>query len=100
MVRCVGRAAVAASGLHGLLIDTVARRINEIGMRIALGATSSRVTRMVLREASAMVLTFLIVTIFKTECAVRTIWRATASGSMLVLSAKREPGEGYWNLLK
>jgi len=52
---------VAASGLHGLLIDTVARRINEIGMRIALGATSSRVTRMVLREASAMVCARLII---------------------------------------
>ena len=46
-------ALLAAIGLYGLLTYTVARRINEIGIRIALGATSSRVTRMVLREALA-----------------------------------------------
>jgi putative ABC transport system permease protein len=54
-------ALLAAIGLYGLLTDTVARRINEIDIRIALGATSSRVTRMVLREALAMVCAGLII---------------------------------------
>jgi ABC-type antimicrobial peptide transport system permease subunit len=48
-------ALLAAIGLYGLLAYTVARRINEIGIRLALGATSGKVTRMVLREALGMV---------------------------------------------
>ena len=54
-------ALLAAIGLYGLLAYTVARRINEIGIRMALGATSGRVTRMVLREALAMVCAGLII---------------------------------------
>jgi predicted permease len=47
-------AALAALGLYGLLAYTVARRTNEIGIRVALGATRGDITRMVLREALGM----------------------------------------------
>jgi predicted permease len=45
---------IVAIGLYGLLAYTVARRTNEIGIRIALGATRSIVSRMVVQEAFGM----------------------------------------------
>ncbi|HLY20539.1 MAG TPA: ABC transporter permease [Bryobacteraceae bacterium] len=47
-------AMLAALGLYGLLAYTVARRINEIGIRMALGATRTDITRMVLGDAFGM----------------------------------------------
>ncbi len=48
-------AALAGIGLYGLLAFTVARRTNEVGVRLALGATASDVRRLVLRDALGMV---------------------------------------------
>ena len=47
---------LASIGLYGIMAYTVARRRNEIGVRIALGAEYGRVVRMVLGEVGRIVL--------------------------------------------
>src|SRR5262249_16376793 len=42
--------ALAASGIFALLHYSVAQRTRELGVRIALGASSARVVRMIVRE--------------------------------------------------
>jgi len=48
-------AAIAAIGLYGVLAFTVAQRTREIGVRMALGAASSKVLRSVMADAAALV---------------------------------------------
>jgi ABC-type antimicrobial peptide transport system permease subunit len=47
---------LAGVGIHGLLAFTVAQRHQEIGVRLALGAESGGIARMVLREGLALAL--------------------------------------------
>jgi putative ABC transport system permease protein len=53
--------ALTAIGLYGLLGYTVTRRTNEIGVRMALGASRSNIARMVLCDALGMVLVGLVI---------------------------------------
>lgn len=75
-------ALLAGIGIYGLLAYAVARRTKEIGIRMALGATDGKVSRMVLGEALAIVATGLAVG------APMAIWgravAARAIGSMAV----------------
>jgi ABC-type antimicrobial peptide transport system permease subunit len=54
MVFGVFASLLVAIGLYGLLAFTVTRRTNEIGIRLALGATVSDVRRMVLTDGLAL----------------------------------------------
>ena len=73
-----GLAAVLATlGLYGVIAYMVARRRNEIGVRVALGADRGRIIRMVLREA---------VVLLGVGLAIGTglaLWAGRAAGALL-----------------
>ncbi len=47
---------VACLGIFGIMAFQVSRRINEIGVRMALGATRSSIVKLVLREVAMLLL--------------------------------------------
>lgn len=48
---------LAVSGLYGLVAYTVSQRTQEIGLRMAIGATEGDVRRMILRQAATLAIT-------------------------------------------
>jgi putative ABC transport system permease protein len=48
------------AGLYGVIAYTVARRTNEIGVRMALGANAGKIVRLVVRETGVMLIAGLI----------------------------------------
>lgn len=64
---------LAAIGLYGVLSYGVARRTNEIGIRMALGAGRARVVGMILQETSLMVVIGMIADIMAAAATTRLI---------------------------
>jgi predicted permease len=52
---------IAAAGLYGVMAYTVAQRTNEFGIRIAIGATSRDIMSIVLRQATLLTSTGLLI---------------------------------------
>ena len=64
---------LAAIGLYGVLSYTVARRTNEIGIRMALGADKASVVGMILRETSSMIVIGVAAGVLATAAATRLV---------------------------
>jgi predicted permease len=77
--------ALAVLGLYGVIAYMVARRRNEIGVRIALGASRRKVIRLVLREAVILLAIGLAI---GTGCA---IWAGQAAASLVYGLKPRDP---------
>ncbi|HXJ91377.1 MAG TPA: ABC transporter permease [Terriglobia bacterium] len=69
--------ALACIGLYGVMAYAVARRTNEIGVRMALGAQRSRILQMVLREA-------LLLAVIGVVIGLPAAWAATRSISSML----------------
>jgi putative ABC transport system permease protein len=68
---------LAMLGLYGVIAYMVARRRNEIGVRVALGADRGRVIRLVLREAVVLLVAGLVIG------GGLALWAGRAAGTLL-----------------
>ncbi len=68
---------LAAVGLYGLMAYGVARRRNEIGVRVALGATRGRIVLMIVRETAILVVAGVVAGVGL------TIWSGRAAEALL-----------------
>jgi putative ABC transport system permease protein len=84
-------ALLAAIGLFGLLAYTVARQTKEIGIRMALGATRGRVSRMVATSAGWLVSVGVLLgaptAFWSTRFAARSVENLPAGGAVPIASA-------------
>jgi predicted permease len=82
---------LAATGLYGVLSYGVARRTNEIGIRMALGAGKGRVIQMILRETGIMIVLGVVAGVIFTAAGVQLIksnlFGLSALDPLTVLSA-------------
>ena len=91
---------LSMAGLFGVLSHVVARRTREFGVRIALGASRARVTRLVLKDGcrpvveglvmglgAAVVIAMLLQTDFTRDIAIDPIAFAVAAGPLLIAAA-------------
>ena len=88
---------LAAVGIHGVLSYTVAQRTREIGIRIALGASSRGVTRLVLGQGLLLTLSGLAIGLVLAAAVARSLAGlvygvqptdpATFAGSLVVLAS-------------
>ena len=77
---------LAGIGIHGVLSFAVSQRLHEIGVRIALGASSSDVLRMVLRQGVALA---------AAGVALGAILAYVAGREMEALLAGVQPGDAF-----
>jgi predicted permease len=78
-------ALLAVLGLYGVIAYMVARRRNEIGVRIALGATRQRVLGLVLREAVLLTVLGLAIGLGA------ALWAGEAAASLIYGMKPRDP---------
>jgi ABC-type antimicrobial peptide transport system permease subunit len=76
---------LATLGLYGVISYMVARRRNEIGVRVALGADRGRVVRLVLREAVLLLGTGLIIGL------AISLWAGRAAAALLYGLTPHDP---------
>ncbi len=64
---------LAGSGLYGVMSGRVAERLREIGVRLALGATSRDIAALILREGAMLSMTGMVLGLLATAGVVRTL---------------------------
>ncbi|HSL22070.1 MAG TPA: ABC transporter permease [Vicinamibacterales bacterium] len=78
---------LAAVGLYGVMSYTVARRVREIGIRMALGADRGRVFGLILREVGVMAVAGIVAGLAATAALVKVMGSQVAERMLFGLSA-------------